>query len=76
MVIDFFYSHEGQFTAEQLNSIQKYPYNCFICHSTDIEKVSLKPFQPPDDQTNPLGLCSQCPAFDFTPWRLNTRIFQ
>jgi peroxidase len=72
----FFYRHEGQFTPEQLNSIRKYSYSCFICHSTDIEKVALNPFRPPNDQTNPLQLCSQCPIFDFNPWRSNTRIFQ
>lgn len=65
----FFYRHEGQFTPEQLNSIQKYTYNCFICHSTDIDKVQTNAFRPPNDQTNPLGLCSECPIFDFGPWR-------
>jgi peroxidase len=70
-----FYSHEGQFTAEQLTSIKKYSYNCFICHTTDIEKVPLNPFRPPNDMTNPLGLCSQCPIFDFAPWRLDSRNF-
>ncbi|CAF0903321.1 unnamed protein product [Adineta steineri] len=64
-----FYKHEGQFTPEQLTAINKYTYNCFICHSTDIEKVALNPFKPPNDQTNPLGLCSECPAFDFNSWR-------
>jgi len=39
------------FFLEQLNSIQKYSYTCFICHSTDIEKVASNPFRPPDDQT-------------------------
>ncbi len=36
---------------EQLNSINKYTYNCFVCQSTDIEKVALNPFRPPNDQT-------------------------
>ncbi len=34
---------------DQLNSIKKYSYRCFICHSTDIEKVARNPFRPPDD---------------------------
>jgi len=69
----FFYRHDGQFTPDQLNSIQKYNYNCFVCHSTDIERVALNPFRPADDRNNPLGACSQCQSFDFNPWRLNTR---
>jgi len=72
----FFYKHEGQFTPEQLTSINKYSYTCFLCHSTDIEKIPSNPFRPPNDQTNPFQLCSQCPIFDFNPWRLNTRTFQ
>jgi len=75
MVIDFFYTHEGEFTPEQLSSIMKYTYNCFVCHSTDIEKVPLNAFRPPNDQTNPLIPCSECPIFDFKPWRLHTRAF-
>ena len=36
---------------EQLNSIHKYTYDCFICHSTDIDRVQRNPFRPPNDQT-------------------------
>lgn len=84
------------FRIEQRQSIQKYSYQCFLCHSTDIDKVTADPFRPPNAQTydnlflfmpntkvvflflcrNPWGLCSQCPIFDFTPWRLNTRFTQ
>jgi len=39
------------YRLDQLNSIKKYSYNCFICHSTDIEKVARNPFRPPDDLT-------------------------
>lgn len=62
-----FYKHEGQFTpgknmhyfplkshfdrVEQLSSIQKYSYQCFVCHTTDIEKVAANPFRPPNTQT-------------------------
>jgi len=64
----FFYRHEGQFTPEQLNSIKKYSYSCFICHSTDVDKVPLNPFKPPSD-SNPLKSCSECSIFDLNPWR-------
>jgi peroxidase len=71
-----FYKHEGQFTPSQLNSINKYSYSCFICHSTDIDKVNANPFRPPNDQTNPFRICStDCPIFDFTPWSADNRIF-
>jgi len=65
----FFYRHEGQFTPEQLKSIKDYSYTCFLCHSTDIEKIAVNPFRPPSDQTNPMRNCNECPIFDFTPWR-------
>ncbi|CAF1039310.1 unnamed protein product [Adineta ricciae] len=68
-----FYKHEGQFTPAQLDAINRYSNQCFFCHTTDIEKVQANPFQPPNDQTNPLGLCSQCPIFDFKPWRVDSR---
>jgi peroxidase len=61
-----FYTHQGEFTlgmkisyvnryfiylVDQLNSIKKYSYNCFICHSTDIERVARNPFRPPNEIT-------------------------
>ena len=39
------------FVLDQMNSIKKYSYKCFICHSTDIEKVNRNPFRPPNDKT-------------------------
>jgi len=69
-----FYTHQGEFTLDQLNSIKKYSFNCFICQSADIEKVSRNAFRPPDDLTNPLQPCNQCPTFDLTPWSISTRI--
>jgi peroxidase len=69
----FFYKHEGQFTPDQLNAINKYSYTCFLCHSTDIDKIAADPFRPPNDRTNPFQSCKDCPIFDFNPWRINTR---
>jgi len=64
----FFYTHEGQFTPEQLNSIKQYSYNCFVCHTTDVDKAPLNSFRPPNELTNPLKSCNECPIFDFRPW--------
>jgi len=64
-----FYKHAGQFTQSQLQSIINFPYWCFLCQTTNVEKWTFYPFKPPNDQTNPTLPCSECPTFDFTPWQ-------
>jgi len=68
----FFYSHVGVFTPEQLEAITSYPPYCFVCQVVHIKEVSKNIFESPDDYTNPLLKCDQCPEFDWSKFMSTT----